>query len=157
MAETLHYSISWDILDTVTQASKIYFAGRNDGVAEELTLKTYEIIRKPAQYLEWTFAVHGIEEIMESDEVIIIINPYPSEEEKFEQVLSQGVGMKIVAIADRPTRFPTILIPSIEYRYQGYLQMFAGRNLLSTIGIQSGIDIDHPVRARKIGNEIWLS
>lgn len=91
---------------------------------------------------------------MESDEVMIIINPYPSEEEKFEQVLSQGVGMKIIAIADRPTRFPTILIPSIEYRYQGYLQMLAGRNLLSTIGIQSGIDIDHPVRARKIGNEI---
>lgn len=154
MSQTLQYTISNDIVEIIAQASKLYFAGRNDGVAEELALKTYEIIKKPAQYLEWTFAVHGIEEIMEPNEVVIVINPYPSEEEKFEKVLSQNIGMNIIAIADRQTRFPTITIPSIEYRYQWYLQMLAGRNILTATGIYSGIDIDHTVRARKIGNEV---
>ncbi len=42
----------------------IYFAGRNNGVAEELTLKTNEITHKKSDYLEGTYAVHGIEEVM---------------------------------------------------------------------------------------------
>jgi len=34
----------------------------NNGVAEELALKTNEITRKKSAFLEGTFAVHGIEE-----------------------------------------------------------------------------------------------
>ena len=45
-------------------APMIYFAGRNNGVAEELTLKTNEITHKKSDYLEGTYAVHGIEEVM---------------------------------------------------------------------------------------------
>jgi glucosamine--fructose-6-phosphate aminotransferase (isomerizing) len=37
--------------------------------------------------------------------------------------------------------------------YDVYLQLTAGWNLLVETGIALGIDLDHPVRARKVGNE----
>jgi glucosamine--fructose-6-phosphate aminotransferase (isomerizing) len=61
------------IINAIASAGTIYFAGRNDGVAEELTLKTNEITRKKSDYLEGTYAVHGIEEVMNPDDVVILI------------------------------------------------------------------------------------
>jgi glucosamine--fructose-6-phosphate aminotransferase (isomerizing) len=34
-----------------------------------------------------------------------------------------------------------------------YLQLMAGWNLLVEIGLATGIDLDKPERARKVGNE----
>ena len=68
---------------SIAQAPVIYFAGRNNGVAEELTLKTNEITHKKSDFLEGTYAVHGIEEIMKPDEVVVVIDPFPAEVEKF--------------------------------------------------------------------------
>ncbi len=62
--DALTREIPKEIIDAITQAGTLYWAGRNDGVAEELTLKSNEIVRKPADFLEGTYAVHGIEEVM---------------------------------------------------------------------------------------------
>ncbi|MEI8348398.1 MAG: SIS domain-containing protein [Pseudomonadota bacterium] len=154
MAEkVLREKISDEIVEMAAQAPRIYFSGRNNGVAEELTLKTIEITRKSAVYLEGTFAFHGIEEVMQKDEVIVIIDPFSREEENFDRILQKGVGIKVVAISSRPTRFPTILIPEGE-EFRAYLQLMAGWNLLIHIGLKLGINIDKPKRARKVGNEI---
>ena len=99
------------MVEAIAGASVVYWAGRNEGVAEELTLKTNEITRKTADFMEGTYAVHGIEEVMRRDQVVIWIDPYEGSEEKFEEVLVKGVGMKVIAVASRPTRFPTIQIP----------------------------------------------
>ena len=56
----LTIEIPEDITKAIANAGTIYFAGRNDGVAEELTLKTNEITRKKSDYLEGTYALHGI-------------------------------------------------------------------------------------------------
>lgn len=133
-------------------AGKLYFAGRNNGVAEELTLKTNEITRKKSAFLEGTYAVHGIEETMDPGEAVIVIDPFPDEEEKFSVCLEKGVGMKVVAIASRQTRFPTFVIPD-GGRWKNYLELAAGWNVLLEIGLALGIDLDKPVRARKVGNE----
>jgi glucosamine--fructose-6-phosphate aminotransferase (isomerizing) len=133
-------------------AGTIYFAGRNDGVAEELTLKTNEITRKPSDYLEGTYAVHGIEEIMRTGDVVIWIDPYPESEQKFYDVLVKGVGLTVIAISSRPTMFPTIQIPDAG-SLSGFVQLAAGWNLLVEIGVRLGIDLDKPQRARKVGNE----
>lgn len=100
-----------EITHKIANAGTIYWAGRNEGVAEELTLKSNEITRKPADYLEGTYAVHGIEEVMNAKDVLLWVDPYAESEQKFADVLVKGVGMTIVAIASRPTQFPTILIP----------------------------------------------
>jgi glucosamine--fructose-6-phosphate aminotransferase (isomerizing) len=148
----LTLEIPADITAALAKAPIIYFAGRNDGVAEELTLKTNEITRKKSAFLEGTYAVHGIEEVMNPDEVVVLIDPFPEEEDKIERTLAQGVGMKVIAISSRHTRFPTIHIPEAG-AYRQYVQLAAGWNLLVEIGLALNIAVDTPVRARKVGNE----
>jgi glucosamine--fructose-6-phosphate aminotransferase (isomerizing) len=136
----------------ISKATIIYFAGRNTGVAEELALKTNEITRKKSAYLEGTFAVHGIEEVMDKTEVLIWVEPFPAEQEKFKECLVTGVGMNIIAISSVKTIFPTIIIPD-GGDYAEYVQLAAGWNVLVETGISLGIDLDKPTRARKVGNE----
>jgi glutamine---fructose-6-phosphate transaminase (isomerizing) len=140
------------IIDKIKKADVIYFAGRNNGVAEELALKTNEITRKKSAYLEGTFAVHGIEEVMDKNEVVIWIEPFQEEVDKFNECLVKGVGMSVFAISCSNTIFPQMHIP-YGGLYSEYVQLAAGWNLLVEIGIALGIDLDKPVRARKVGNE----
>src|SRR5688500_18325153 len=137
----------------ISSAGTIYFAGRNDGVAEELTLKSNEITRQRSNYLEGTYAVHGIEEILQADDVVLWIDPDPESEQKFHEVLVKGVGLTVIAISSRPTMFPTITIPDAG-DLSGFVQLAAGWNLLVEVGMHRGINVDKPQRARKVGNEI---
>lgn len=150
--EALTIKVDPAITDIISNASIIYFAGRNNGVAEELALKTNEITRKKSGYLEGTYAVHGIEEVMDKNEVVIWIEPFATEEEKFNECLIKGVGMNIIALSSRPTMFPTVQIPD-GGDYAEYVQLAAGWNLLIETGIALNINLDKPTRARKVGNE----
>jgi len=151
LREAMTSPIDPAITDRISRAGTIYFAGRNDGVAEELTLKTNEITRKKSDYLEGTYAVHGIEEVMNADDVVVWIDPYEDSEQKFADVLVKGVGLSVIAISDRATPFPTIRVPRSDL--PAYVYMAAGWNLLVEIGVKLGINLDKPVRARKVGNE----
>lgn len=145
-------SLDASLVERIANARTIYWAGRSDGVTEELTLKTNEITRKSADFLEGTYAVHGIEEVMDAEDVVIWVDPPEIAEEKFEKVLVEGVGLTVIAIADRATRFPTITIPKAP-AYAEFVQMAAGWNVLVEVGLKLGVDIDKPTRARKVGNE----
>lgn len=144
--------IELEMAKKLANAHSIYFAGRNDGVAEELTLKTNEITRKRGDFLEGTYAVHGIEESMQADDVVIWIDPFEESEQKFHDVLVKGVGLTVIAVASRPTLFPTIQIPDAG-DLSCFVQLAAGWNLLVEAGLQRKINIDKPERARKVGNE----
>ena len=144
--------IDSSIIEAATKAPTIYFAGYNDGVAEELTLKTNEITRKKSDFLEGTYAVHGIEEVMDKNDIVFVIDPIDDEIEKFQDVLVKGVGLHVVAIANRETPFTTILVPDAG-EMNPYIYLSAGWNLLVEIGLALGIDLDKPERARKVGNE----
>ena len=149
---TLRLELDAALVEKIKNADVVHFAGRNDGVAEELTLKTNEIMRKKSDFLEGTYAVHGIEEVMNDTDVVIIVDPFEDEEEKFEECLVKGVGMPVIAIASRQTRFPTIVVPD-GGPYKSFVELAAGWNILVETGIALGIDLDKPVRARKVGNE----
>lgn len=150
--EVLEAELDPAIVERIAKAPVIYFAGRNNGVAEELTLKTNEITHKKSDFLEGTYAVHGIEEIMKSEEVVVVIDPFPAEAEKFMTTLVDGVGLTVIAVSDQETIFPTIRIPKVE-GYQTVLQLLAGWNILVQVGVSLGINLDKAERARKIGNE----
>ena len=150
--KALTLKIDKEITDTIRQAGIIYFAGRNNGVAEELALKTNEITRKKSAYLEGTFAVHGIEEVMDKNEVLIWMEPFQAEIDKFNECLAIGVGLKIIAVSTKKTIFPTIIIPD-GGQYAEYVQLAAGWNILVETGISLNINLDKPTRARKVGNE----
>jgi glucosamine--fructose-6-phosphate aminotransferase (isomerizing) len=140
------------IVRAVVRAPTVYFAGYNDGVAEELTLKTNEISRKKSAFLEGTYAVHGIEEVLSSEDVVIVIDPFEEEIAKFSQVLRDGVGLTLIAISSRPTPWPTILTPEAG-EMNPYVFLAAGWNLLVAVGLALGVNLDETKRARKIGNE----
>jgi glucosamine--fructose-6-phosphate aminotransferase (isomerizing) len=150
--QVLAMEVPETILAAAAEADTIYFSGRNNGVAEELVLKANEIARKKADYLEGTYALHGVEEVMKKRDVIIVIDPFPEEEEKFKEVLATRIGIRVLAIASCPTMFPTMVIPDAG-EFQPYLELAAGWNMLAEAGLRNGIDIDHPARARKMGNE----
>ena len=150
--QALTLSIPKDVVAWAAKAPTIYFAGYNDGVAEELTLKTNEITRKKSDFLEGTYAVHGIEEVMDKNDIVFVVDPIEDEIEKFQEVLVKGVGLKVIAIADHDTPFTTIRVPDAG-EMKPYVFLSAGWNLLVEIGLAIGINLDKPERARKVGNE----
>ena len=140
------------IVQALVQAPTIYFAGYNDGVAEELTLKANEITRKKSDFLEGTYAVHGIEEVMDPRDVVIVVDPIEAETQKFKKVLGDGVGLTVVAISSGDTPFTTIQVPDAG-EMSPYVFLAAGWNLLVEIGLALGVNLDKAERARKVGNE----
>lgn len=152
-AEVLAQDVPAGIAETLAQSPVIYFAGRNDGVAEELTLKSNEIARKKAVFLEGTYALHGVEEVMQPGETVVLVEPFAVEADNYKKFLASGAGVNVVAISTAATPFPTLQIPLLD-GFDGYLRLLAGWNLLAATGIAAGVDIDKPARARKVGNSI---
>ena len=150
--EVLTSPIDKSITELLIKTDIIYFAGRDNGVAQEIALKANEITRKRSAFYEGTFALHGIEEIMNKDEVLIWVDPFDDDQDKFMECIVRGVGVHVIAISTKPTIFPTIVIPD-GGQYAEYLQLGAGWNILVDTGVALGIDLDHPKRARKVGNE----
>lgn len=148
----LTVQIPKEYVEWAKQANTIYFAGYNDGVAEELTLKTNEITRRKSDFLEGTYMLHGIEEVMQKNDIIFMIDPIEGETEKIKEYLVNGAGVRVVAISDHQTAFPTVIVPNAG-TFQQYVYLCAGWNLLVEIGIATGMDLDHPNRARKVGNQ----
>ncbi|OXU15139.1 SIS domain-containing protein [Sedimentisphaera salicampi] len=151
--DALETEIPEQITDSIASAGTVYFAGRNDGVAEELTLKTNEITRKKSDYLEGTYAVHGIEEVMNKGDVVILMNPFKSELEKIKETLADGVGLNVIAVSDEQTIFPTIRVSPVQGA-EGYTYLAAGWNILVEVGMKLDINLDKAERARKVGNEL---
>ena len=150
--QVLTAPIDSEITATIRNAGLVYFAGRDNGVAGELALKTNEITRKKSDFLEGTFALHGIEEIMNKNEVLIWMDPFEADQDKFYECLVKGAGISIIAVSTKKTIFPTIIIPD-GGEYSEYVQLAAGWNILVETGVALGINLDKPQRARKVGNE----
>jgi len=155
ITEVLESKVPESMITSLASSPILYWAGENNGVAEELTLKTNEITRKSSDFLEGTYAVHGIEEVMNPNESVVLVNPFPMEEEKFEEVLCKGVGMNVFSITSKESRFPTFKIP--EYgEFTQYLELVAGWNVMVEIGLRLNVEMDKPERARKVGNEFAI-
>lgn len=151
LEQVLTSTVSTEITEIIKNADFVYFAGRENGVAGELGLKANEIIRKKSDFLEGTFALHGIEEVMDKNEVLIWVDPFEADQEQFNECLVKGVGINIVAISAKQTIFPTVIIPD-GGEYAEYLQLAAGWNILVETGVALGLNLDKPQRARKVGN-----
>lgn len=149
----LSETINSTITETLSSASCLYMAGRDDGVAEELTLKAYEISRLRSIYLEGTYVFHGVEEIMTPQDALILIEPSHHDFEKIQSVIIDGIGTPVIAVSVHETPFPTIRIPQLP-GFDSYFQLLAGWKLLVSIGLANHIDLDRTKRARKMGNAI---
>ena len=152
-ATILQQNVPDNIVQTVANANCIYIAGRNDGVAEELVLKATEIMRKKAVYLEGTYVLHGVEEILQPDDALILIEPFAQDFEKIQHIIGTGTHIPIIAIATAETPFPTFNIPALT-GFNSYFQLLAGWQILVAAALANGLDLDHARRARKSGNAV---
>ncbi len=151
--QALNEPVKKEITGLVNKAQTVYFSGNNNGVAEELVLKTNEIIRKRSSYLPGTYLLHGVEEVISSKDVIIMVDAYPDEFNKVRSVYTEGIGTPVITLSSGSTPFHTLTIPDAGPVMEPYIKLAAGWNLLVESGIELGIDLDKPERARKIGNE----
>ena len=142
-----------EVVEWAGKAHTIYFAGLNDGVAEELTLKTNEIVRVKSDFLEGTYALHGPEEVMQDGDIVFVVEPLESEYAKYQTVFG-GANVHVVAIDTKPTPFETTIIVPEAGLLQQYVYLCAGWNILVEIASAAGINLDKPQRARKVGNEM---
>jgi len=142
------------IIDTLSKAEHVYFAGLNNGVAEELTLKTNEIIRKKSAFFPGTYLLHGVEEVVTDKDVIVLCDYLPEHAQKIYDIYVKGIGTPVIAFSKEATLFPTVMYSSTHSSHDAYCKLAAGWNILAFCGISLGIDLDKPQRARKIGNEV---
>jgi len=152
LQQALTLDVPAEIVEWVKEAKTIYFAGMNDGVAEELTLKTNEITRRKSDFLEGTYALHGIEEVMQEGDIVFVVNPIESEYAKYQTVFGNA-KVHVVAIDTKPTPFTTVIVPEAG-EMQPYVYLCAGWNILVEVGVSDGINLDKLQRARKVGNEM---
>jgi glucosamine--fructose-6-phosphate aminotransferase (isomerizing) len=149
----LENEINPQIVRSLVNSNTIFFSGYNNGVAEELTLKTNEILRKKSGFLPGTYLLHGIEEVIEKNDVIILVDPFESEYEKIYEIYCKNIGATVVAITNNASPFLNISIPESDQFEDGYIKLAAGWNLLVEAGIALNVQMDKTMRARKIGNE----
>ncbi len=141
-----------ELVDALGRANIIYFLGFNDGVAEELTLKANEVVRKKSAFMEGTYAFHGAQEVMDAGDVVIIVDPIAGQESRYRKILGDEAGLKLFAISSRETEFPTLRIPDAG-AFDTYVQLAAGWNVLVEAAISLEIDLDKPKRARKVADD----
>ena len=115
--QALTLQVPAEIVDWVKKAETIYFAGYNDGVAEELTLKTNEITRRKSDFLEGTYALHGIEEVMKEGDIIFWVDPIAR---RFRSASSRAPVSRlwllpIMTLRSRPSRLPQPVISILTY------------------------------------------
>lgn len=151
--QVLSAEIPDEVAEKLAKAGTIYLSGRHNGVAEELALKTNEIVRKPSRYLEGTIVFHGPEEVMSENDVVIFIDPPESEYGMMEKIFLKEVGATVVVLSSKQTPFTTIHVPELA-GYTNFLALMAGWNLLVETGLKLGYNLDKPNRARKVGNAL---
>jgi glucosamine--fructose-6-phosphate aminotransferase (isomerizing) len=139
-----------DVAKTLLGSNAYFFVGLDNGVAEEITLKAYEITRKMALFYPDTHIVHGVAAAIE-DNCAIIFEPtalkaYTSDFQKF----SQTTGCSLVTVG-AGTALPGIAVATNEL-FNNYCLLAAGWGVLRNIGNRLGLDIDHPEKVSKVGN-----
>ena len=151
-------SILWNInatvpnnmIDALAKASSIYFIGRKTGVADEIALKSHEIARKNAFFYPDTHIVHGIEESIESNPIVLF------EPSKFKNFIndfrdfSKRIKGNLYGI-DSKRLIEGVKIRSTPY-FENYCLLAAGWGLLRSIAKRLRINIDKPKKALKVGN-----
>lgn len=150
VVQNVNQQINKKILKKLASANHLFFVGLETGVAEEITLKTYEITRKLALFYPDTHIVHGVEEAIDGD-VAIIFEPM-----QFEQYLSdfrafsKRTNCMLFGIDQNPS-IPGLDV-AVNDTFKNYCFLSAGWGLLRNVANYNKIDIDHPEKASKVGN-----
>jgi len=148
--KNINAKVNEQLLQVLADAKYYFIVGLENGVAEEITLKAYEISRKMALFFPDTHIVHGPEEAIEEGCAIIFdpssFQDYISDFEKF----SGKTNCTLIGIGE--DNLISGLKVEVNETFKNYCLLSGGWGLLRNVGNKMGIDIDHPVKASKVGN-----
>ncbi|HBQ50706.1 hypothetical protein A3B42_00835 [Candidatus Daviesbacteria bacterium RIFCSPLOWO2_01_FULL_38_10] len=148
--KNINAKVDEQLLQALVDAQHYFMVGLENGVAEEITLKSYEISRKMALFYPDTHIVHGPEEGIDEGCAIIFdpqsLQDYIPDFEKF----APKTHATLIGVGNDN------LIPGLKVElneaFRNYCLLSGGWGLLRNIAKKMGIDIDHPVKASKVGN-----
>ena len=139
-----------NILATLVRSHHYFMVGLDNGVAEEIALKSYEIARKMALFYPDTHIVHGVEEAIDGNCAVIFqtsaFADYISDFQKF----SDKTNCQLIGI-DNHSSLPGVNI-EVNDTFYNYCLLAAGWGLLRNVGNELKLDMDHPEKASKVGN-----
>lgn len=154
--DSLETAIPDEAINALAMASHVYYVGADNGVAEEIALKHIEVVQKPSSFLQGTLLLHGVEEVVTANDALVIFDMQPVHFERISKIYIESIGAKVIVIGQS---FPgCISVPTgktYEAFFEGYQKLCLGWNILAKTGLQLGVNIDKPQRARKIGNSFY--
>lgn len=137
-------------LDILTVSNHYFMIGLDNGVAEEITLKAYEITRKMALFYPDTHIVHGVIESIHNDIAIVFqSNAFSNYFSDFE-TFKQKTNCAFIGI-DENSQLPGVNI-AVNKMFKNYCYLAGGWGLLRGVANALSLDIDHPEKVSKVGN-----
>ncbi len=126
---------------------RLWWSGPESGPAGELALKTMETVGCLGIHLPGSMALHGIEEVLEPGDLLVLLAPDVRDLPALRsRLLPTGAQLLVVG--------PGGDIPLADLGlWSGLPQLVAGWRLLAELAARQGRDPDRPRRARKVGNE----
>jgi len=149
MEKILSAKIDEKIIEKLASSKTIYFVGSENGVAQEVALKIIEATGKMTGFYPNTEIIHGPQEFISEEDAVVIVNP--SELSGFMDDFAKA-GCPVFCISGNKEKYETITIP-LAKGFENYCYLVAGWNLLKHIGHKLGVDMDHPKKVTKVGNE----
>ena len=146
----VNVTLDKDTLATLVVSNNYFMVGLDNGVAEEITLKSYEIARKMALFYPDTHIVHGVEEAIEGN-CAVIFRPSAFREYISDfQTFSDKTNCQLIGIDNQGSLLGVGV--DINETFSNYCLLAAGWGLLRSVGNELQLDIDHPEKASKVGN-----
>lgn len=146
----INLEVGEEFLKKLASSKNYFIVGLDNGMAEEITLKSYEIARKMALFYPDTHIVHGVEEAIEEGCAVIFhpssFKDYIPDFEKF----SDKTNCQLIGVDDQ-NLLQGVKV-EINETFSNYCLLAAGWGILRNVGNKLGLDIDHPEKASKIGN-----
>lgn len=148
--ENISLEIKNDLLGVLTTSSNYYLVGLDNGVGEEIALKSHEIARKLAIFYPDTHISHGVAESIKKGCLIVlqpsIFDPLFMDFDKF----SRKIDSQLIRV-DNKSLDHGIKI-KINKTFSNYCLLAGGWGLLRNVANKLSLDIDHPEKISKVGN-----
>ncbi len=144
-------SFSDEASAVIQGAKRIFWCGADTGAAAELTLKTVEITRLPGIHAPGNLVLHGLEEIMDEGDVVVVMDLPEADMDLVQKFVIEGTPAKVLRLDTNNGNWPGITVPDCG-EWTPITQLVAGWRLMLEIAAVLDVNPDTPQRARKVGN-----
>ncbi len=132
---------------TLSNARRVFWADGGTGVGAELALKTMEVTGLPGLYAPGNLLLHGIEETLGAQDLVIWVDPSP-EDRALREAIAESTGASSLVLGGAHGSWSLqdlgLLSP--------LAQLVLGWRVVEALALSQGRDPDRPRRARKVGN-----